>query len=365
MSPGVGLDTWLSLGSLDRELRPYAEYAQRGWRVTIATYDHPASVPDLPDGIDVVFCPPARAMWLVPFVLWNALRQADLIRTNQSGRAWYYVAAARIARRPIILRCGWIHGSVRAVKESLTPRIRMLRRLEGWAFRHADACQVATEADRQFLIDCYGVEPSRVYLRPNFVDPELFRPHGIEAAARSVVCVGRLDPIKRLDLLLRAAAIAGAAKVTLIGDGPERAALASLAAELAVDVTFIPRVPQQQLPEMLQRSQVFALSSIVEGHPKALLEAMGCGLATVGTDVPGIRDVIAQNHTGLLVEPEPDALAEALRRYFDDPALRQRIGGNARNDVVSKLSFTAVMGADLELSGRMLRSPAWRASTAA
>jgi glycosyltransferase involved in cell wall biosynthesis len=353
MSPGVGLRTWMSLGTFEREIRPYREYLAKGWDVTIATYDDRASLPRV-EGFDFVFCPRPRFMWMVPFLLWRALREADVIRTNQSGRAWYYVLAAKLARRPLILRCGWVHGSVRVTREGLGPRLRLLRMFEGWAFRHADACQVATEADREFVLSRYRVHESRLFRRPNFVDPDLFKPAPAQPVSRSIICVGRLDPIKRLGLLLRAAALAKATSVTLIGDGPERQSLTNLAGELNLRVDFIQRVAQPELPAALRKAQVFVLPSFVEGHPKALIEAMACGLACIGTNVPGIREVIEHGRTGLLVEPEPAALAAALVRCFENAELRESLGVNAHTQITNTLSFARIIADDEALSRRML-----------
>lgn len=66
MTPGVGLNAWKSIGSLNRELKPYVEYVRRGWKVKILTFDK-GEIPKLPDGIETVCMPNHRWLWFLPW----------------------------------------------------------------------------------------------------------------------------------------------------------------------------------------------------------------------------------------------------------------------------------------------------------
>jgi len=89
---------------------------------------------------------------------------------------------------------------------------------------------------------------------------------------------------------------------------------------------------RDDVPAILARSHVFCLPSAYgEGLPKCLLEAMAAGLPIVSTDIPGCRDAVRPDVNGLLVPPrDPVALAAALRRLIEDPALRRRFGAAGR-----------------------------------
>jgi glycosyltransferase involved in cell wall biosynthesis len=353
MTPGVGLRTWEQLGSLSRELKPFEAYVAEGWNVTVAAYDAAGTAPQLPAGFDIVVI---KAAWRAAWTLRRAIASADIVRTNQAGKAWWYVLAARIYRTPVLLRCGWVPGLYRAEMSGLTWRVRLIRLAEGWAFRNATACMVATPADKAWLCATYRVDPTRVHLRPNFVDCELFKPDPTPASPRSVVCVSRLSSVKRLDLLMRACKTAGAERVTLVGEGEDRARLQRLAAQLDLETEFRGSIPQSQLPRVLQESQVFALTSKVEGHPKALLEAMACGMPCIGTRVPGIQEAIEHEVDGLLAESDAAALADGITRLFVDPALRTSLGSAARRRVQSTLSFPSVMRRDLDVAEQLVSS---------
>jgi glycosyltransferase involved in cell wall biosynthesis len=95
----------------------------------------------------------------------------------------------------------------------------------------------------------------------------------------------------------------------------------------------------RDMPEVYRQAQVVALPSMGEGLPTALLEAAACERPIVATDVPGCREVVLDGETGLLVPPnDPAALAAAVERLLDDPALRRRLGKNARQRVAQNFS---------------------------
>jgi glycosyltransferase involved in cell wall biosynthesis len=117
----------------------------------------------------------------------------------------------------------------------------------------------------------------------------------------------------------------------LVGDGPERPALEQYAASLGIRdrVTFCGT--RRDLGNVLPAMDVFALPSLWEGLPLALLLALGSGRPVVATRIAGIPEVISEGETGLLVEPGDAAgLGDALARLCGDPAFRERLGSRAR-----------------------------------
>jgi glycosyltransferase involved in cell wall biosynthesis len=137
-------------------------------------------------------------------------------------------------------------------------------------------------------------------------------------------------------------------RLRLVGDGAEREALARRAAALGVPVEFTGTVPNGALPKLLKEAAVFVLPSLYEGHPKALVEAMACGLPVIGSDVPGIAEVVRHRETGWLCPPgDPAALAEALAAVIADASLSARLGAAARADVERRYSVDAVLAREL------------------
>src|SRR3546814_4813955 len=104
----------------------------------------------------------------------------------------------------------------------------------------------------------------------------------------------------------------------MVGDGDLRATAEREAARRGVKARLHGNLPHQNLPEMINAGRIFVLPSSYEGHPKTLLEAMACGAAVIGTDVPGIREVIEDGRTGLLCAPTAAALRDAIERLLSD-----------------------------------------------
>ncbi len=138
----------------------------------------------------------------------------------------------------------------------------------------------------------------------------------------------------------------------LVGDGPERAALEAHIDALGVrdNVDLAGAVPPEELRRRLQHATVFALPSLWEGMPAAVLEAMACGLPVVASDVNGTRDVVEHGVTGLL-HPSGDvpALADCLRSVLVDDTVARALGQAGREAMTARFSFEAVLAAKAEL----------------
>jgi glycosyltransferase involved in cell wall biosynthesis len=153
--------------------------------------------------------------------------------------------------------------------------------------------------------------------------------------SRIILAASRLVPQKDLPLLLESFSLLRAerpARLLILGDGELRQSLEEAARELGIadDVDFLGFVVDA--PAYMKRCTVFALSSVYEGLPVALIEAMACGVPVVSTDCPsGPSEIITHERDGLLV-PVGDAaaLAAALKRLLDDPRLRERLGRAGR-----------------------------------
>lgn len=172
---------------------------------------------------------------------------------------------------------------------------------------------------------------------------------GLPVDARMILWVGRLDPVKGLDVLIRA--LAGqvddpCAHLVLVGDGPIRGELERQAGDAGVAerVHFVGR--RDDVASLLAAADVFAFPSRTEGLPNALLEAMASRCAIVTTDVPGCRDLIEDGRSGLVVPfGDAGALGGALSRVLGDAELSARLGEAARRRVEASWSIDSMFDA--------------------
>jgi len=157
---------------------------------------------------------------------------------------------------------------------------------------------------------------------------------------RIVLWVGRLDPVKGLDVLIRAFAPIARdrqAHLLLVGEGEQRKDLERLVGELGLQQSVRFLGPRTDVPSLLRIADVFAFPSRTEGLPNALLEAMAAGCPIVTTDVPGCRDLITNEETGILVPlGDTSALTEAIDRLLRERALAGKLGKSASRCVSEK-----------------------------
>lgn len=163
-----------------------------------------------------------------------------------------------------------------------------------------------------------------------------------------ILTAGRLEKVKRQDLLLRAFAIvrsATRAQLWICGDGPLKSELQRQASQLGLadDVRWLGFVDNPYA--IMKSADVFALSSDSEGMPNALIEAQGLGLPAVSFDCDyGPREVIESNRTGFLVPPgNCGKLAGALHRLVTDDSLRKSMGQAASHQTRRRFSLAASM----------------------
>lgn len=202
------------------------------------------------------------------------------------------------------------------------------------------------------------VPTARTVLVPNGVNIHRItprRPGRSHPDHLTVAFVGTLKPWHGVPSLLHAAALANtrAARpdrrwtVRIIGDGPGRAELEHLAASLGVEVEFTGAVPPGAVPALLHGCDAAAAPYPAETagqadyfSPLKVYEYMAAAMPLVASAVGQIPSIIDDGRTGLLVPAgEPEALAAALNRLAEDPALRARLGSQARRDAVERFSW--------------------------
>ncbi|MBN1342360.1 MAG: glycosyltransferase [Phycisphaerae bacterium] len=165
---------------------------------------------------------------------------------------------------------------------------------------------------------------------------------GLPLEAKLLIWTGRLDPVKGLDDLVKATTMLNDAGVhlALAGQGQYEATIRRCIEEAGLGERIHLLGRRDDVPRLLAAANVFVFPSRTEGLPTALLEAMAAGLPIVTTDVPGCRDLIINEQTGLLVPPQsPQRLAEAIRRVLDDVDLAKRLGREAARHVAERYSF--------------------------
>lgn len=208
--------------------------------------------------------------------------------------------------------------------------------------------------------------PERLMLQPMGVDTEALAPSGPYVPYKPgkplrIFACGRLNIVKGHQDLMQSVAILRArgidAKLEIAGQdddggGGYSLVLADLRQELGLNehVTLLGAISAEAVREKLLSADLFVLASWHEPLGVAYMEAMSCGLPTIGTDAGGVPELITHGEDGLLVPPKsPDALAEAIAQLIENPALMTQLSESGRRRVVK--GFSSARGAHTLLDG--------------
>jgi len=234
------------------------------------------------------------------------------------------------------------------------PRGEVLRRRVARRLLSPFVTRFVTVSDdiRRWLHEKAGIRLGKISRIVNGVDTDKFRPRDKQEAKKRigledktvVGIVSRLDPIKRHDLLMRAFEAVQvrcpAAKLVVVGDGPERAHLERIRARMSDPGSVIFLGQRDDVAEVYPAMDVFVLPSENEGISNTILEAMSCGIPVVATAVGGNPELVTDGVSGTLVPPgKIQDLRRALRHYLEKPGDRELHGRNARRDAVERFSL--------------------------
>ena len=292
--------------------------------------------------------------------LWQLLRalRPDVVHTRNLATLELQLAA-RLAGVPV--RLHGEHGHDMHDPDHQRPRFRWLRRalspcITGWT--------AVSRLLADYLVREVGVPARRVTRLCNGVDCTRFEPRAqgprralveVPPALRDRFLIGsvaRLQPVKDplnlvqafIALMHSRPAWRDRVGLVLVGDGPLRApAEAALAAAGLLACAWLPGA-RDDIPSLMNALDLFVLPSLAEGIPNTVLEAMASGLPVVATRVGGTPELVEEGTTGLLVpRAAPHALADALQRYVDAPAMARQHGAAGRRRAEREFSLSRMV----------------------
>lgn len=358
----VGAGFWPALGGAERQaLELSAALVARGHRVTALARRLPGQAArERVRGVEVrrlpgpafgaadapVFLAAAFAWLLLHWTEWDAVH-AHLAGSPALAAA----AAGRLLGRPVLVKLGGGRGIGELAVSSRTALGRA--KLAALATLNPHFLAVVPDLADEAHEHLRG---ARVEILPNGVDVRRFAPAsaarrrdlrvrlGWDADATIFLYTGRFSSEKRLPWFLRLwrAAAGDGARVVLVGDGPEREAVAAEAALCGGRALVLPA--REGVADLYAAADVFVLPSTSEGLSNALLEAMASGCPALASRVGGTAQTVLDGRTGLMFEGDDEAgLSAAVRRFCAEPALVARLGKAARAQVLEKYSLDGVV----------------------
>jgi glycosyltransferase involved in cell wall biosynthesis len=235
------------------------------------------------------------------------------------------------------------------------------RNFERWLWPLADHFLCNAGALKQLMIDRFQIPDGRITVIHNGVNLDYFRPATapLTGERQVVLCIARLVPEKDHDTLIAAFSLVAAhhpeAELWLVGDGPRRQAIRRLASSLLPPMRWRLFPGRLDLAPLLRQGSLLALSSVAEGLPNVVLEAMATGLPVVATDVGGLSEVVKPGETGWLVAPKDvPGLAKAISHLLANDTLRAAFGRAGKRRVERRFSVQSMVQQHQEVFLRLL-----------
>lgn len=306
---------------------------------------------------------------LSPFLFRQVFRQCDLYRARFSS-VLPAIIAKKIYKKPIVSYFDWNWvGFSKQYNENIC-EYSVKSMIEKLMIKHSDYFITTTDTLKAYLLEKGFYSEKRIFILPNYVDTQLFKPTATMAKSGQVeiLGVGRLHEQKNFALLIDAASIVKTrkgrdVKLTIVGSGYLKTTLSNLARENGMDLEIIDRIPNEKMPSVYNKHHLFVMTSTKEGHPRALLEAMSCGLPVIGTDVEGVRDIIDHGENGLLCSEDEEDVADKISYLISDTEAAIRLGKHARRYVAENYSFPNLIQKEAAIYGLILSDPRHRRNT--
>jgi len=285
-------------------------------------------------------------------------KRADIIYSNAFISGFFALLLGKIFRKPAVYRPAGI-GFV----QYGFPLNVIFFRMEKFVFDNSDAIIFHSDGERSNAESLFGKRFRNAHVILTGFPLDKFA-HGKPGALKKefglggeivITSVSRFVPVKGLEYLIKAlSGISGEVKLLLVGSGPEEANLRMLVEKTGVSGNVIFAGFRRDVPDVLALTDIFVVSSLSEGLPTSLLEAMAAGKACIVTDI-GLP--VEHMKTGLVVQPKnPEALSEAINILIRDESLRKRLGANARKFVGDNCTQKMAAGKHMAVFSGLVKS---------
>ncbi len=258
--------------------------------------------------------------------------------------------------------------------------VEIYKQIERYLSNISTGIIAISEAQRQDLVHKYKVVPEhkcfviplgfdlyRFVNIPDHKKEKFLETFDLSEDKITISIIGRLAPIKNHKLLVEAVSLLPSdirekLRILVVGDGELKAEIIDLIKKKGLSVgtsgenLFVFTSWIKDISEALSVSDIVALTSLNEGTPVCLIEAQAAGIPVVSTDVGGVKDVVKNGETGLLVESNnPQELANAMQKLIENPELRKKLGKEGQKFMLEKYSYQRFVKDSEELYYKLLR----------
>lgn len=279
--------------------------------------------------------------FLMPIIKINTIKKCNILRVTQLTGSTPGVISKILFNLPYIATYGFDYADFAKIEgqKVISYLFNLVKPI--W-IKYAEKIIVTNK-------HVLNINSNKLIYIPNGVNTDIFKPtKGKNFTDKiKILFVGRLAKQKNLETLINAVDESlnkTRIRLTFIGEGPEKEKLLKLANSLNVKLQILPFTPLNLLPKFYQESHIFVLPSLIEGHPKVILEAASCGLPIIASSTQGINEIIIDSKSGLLAKPgDAGDFASKIDLLISDQALYLKIRNNAIKNINKNYSLSTLL----------------------
>lgn len=337
------LNTWEKSGTLDRELNIFKKlHQEKGVQFVIFTYGdkNDCNYENKFEFLKIIpiYSKIKRSKsrlirviksFIIPFKFKNELSTVEVIYQNQLLGCWVPILVKILRNKPLLIRTGYDMLDF-AKKENKSFYIKVFYKiLTTIGVRASDLFTVTSQTDLERFKYKYPKKKNKFILRPNWV--EIFNPKKLEdRKSNHILTAGRLVTQKNFQYLITE--FSNTKEVTVIdivGEGDQKKELQILAEQKRVEVNFLGKLNHSELQKLFQNYKYYISTSLFEGNPKTLLEAMASGCVVFASNINNHKEIISHLNSGVLFELKENKLKNIFDEYKDDKEKLSKISKNA------------------------------------
>lgn len=326
---GVSLNDWYESGLLGRELKLYEEVARsNNIKYRLFTYG---------DSKDFEIKINKEFFEIVPiytyinkskFNLVNFLKsfligflaskfeieKEAVVKTNQLWGAWVGIILKIINKNKLIVRTGYDLLSFKKYQKKSKLKVFLYKLLTLLSLKFSNKYIVTSNNDLLFLEKNFPKYSKKILVIPNFV--KVLKSKDIKDRSQKLVSVGRIENQKNYSYLLNELSNSKW-EIDIVGEGSLKSLLLEEASKLKTNVNFVGKMNNDLVLEKLQNHQIYVSSTLFEGNPKSILEALSAGCIVIAPNVVGVNEIIKDQQNGFLYEPYPTELRNVLNKILN------------------------------------------------
>ena len=354
---GYSAQTWHDSGTLKRELKILEHLSSKyNYEFTLFTYGGLSDI-NLVESASHFDIVPIHTIvkkssfksinflksLMYPVFLRKKLRKLDIIHQHQLQGVWVTLLIKMLYKIPLIVRTGYDVYSFSKFEQKSKVKIYVYKLLTHLSLKFSNLYTVTSISDYEMLVKDFSANENNLKIRPNHVDiPEKLEENFIRFQNK-ILSVGRLVEQKNFDVLISEFSdTAGTLEIDIVGSGELKKSLTELSDSKKVSINFLGNIPHEELMNLYQKYKYFVSTSIFEGNPKTILEAMSAGCIVIVSDIKNHSELIKNGKDGVLFDLKNPNLKEIIANLDNNIPSSKEISNNAINRVRTQNSMESI-----------------------